>query len=119
MYFLSYDSSHEKELSLLLIIHINNNKFVLIEKQALLTLMIEIKVNKGWDGDLTLRLIISVNNECFMFNQFVICLWFDFINETWLILPVVICLVQRLSHACLSLRCVIAIYFGILWFYHF
>ena len=29
--------------------------------------------------------------------------WTAFARETWLILPVVICLSQRLSHACLSI----------------
>ena len=32
----------------------------------------------------------------------------DFAKETWLILPVVICLPKRLSHACLSISIIIA-----------
>ena len=30
--------------------------------------------------------------------------WISMVKQTWLILPVVICLSQRLSHACLSIR---------------
>jgi len=34
----------------------------------------------------------------------VVCAWLSATNATWLILPVVICLSQRLSHACVSMN---------------
>ena len=46
------------------------------------------------------KFVLSLNLRCISAGD-----WF---LETWLILPVVICLSQRLSHACLSISIIIA-----------